>query len=302
MNKTIQMIHAPTNLGLRKHPDGRERGCDKLPDTLEQLGLHSAIDAKVTQRISKPEHPIEEVFDEGTLNGRQVATYSVNLANVVQKVIEDDDFSLVLGGDCSVLVGSALALSRKGTYGLIHIDAHPDYYHQGNRKQAVVGGMDLAIVTGTGTKFLTNLEGRAPYIQPKHVLSIGYRESDPEQDIIEEATIAGISFCSAEQIRREGLEKTTTLIQNYMNRTNEVEGYWLHLDADVLDASIMPCVDCPESNGLTWHELEHILQTILASNLIIGMTVAILDPDLDFTQEVSRKFCNLLIKVLQGKE
>lgn len=228
-----------------------------------------------------------------------MATYSVNLANVVQKVIEDDDFSLVLGGDCSVLVGSALALSRKGTYGLIHIDAHPDYYHQGNRKQAVVGGMDLAIVTGTGTKFLTNLEGRAPYIQPKHVLSIGYRESDPEQDIIEEATIAGISFCSAEQIRREGLEKTTTLIQNYMNRTNEVEGYWLHLDADVLDASIMPCVDCPEPNGLSWNELQYILRTILDSSLIVGMNVAILDPDLDsVAQDVTRTFCNMLMDVL----
>ncbi|MBT2285063.1 arginase family protein [Paenibacillus polymyxa] len=299
MNTTIQIIHTPTNLGLRKHSDGRERGCDKLPDTLEQLGLHSAIGAKITQRISKPEYPVEEVFDEGTLNGRQVATYSVNLANVVQKVLNADDFSLVLGGDCSVLVGSALALARKGTYGLIHIDAHPDYYHQGNREQSVVGGMALATVTGMGISLLTNVEERAPYIHAKHVLSIGYRESDPEQDIIEEATMAGISFCSAEQIRRKGLEKTTTLVQDFMLRTNKVDGYWLHLDADVLDASIMPCVDCPEPNGLYWNELEDILRTILDSNLIVGMTVAILDPDLDsVAQDVTRTFCNMLIDVL----
>ncbi|WP_440116852.1 arginase family protein [Paenibacillus sp. QZ-Y1] len=78
------------------------------------------------------------------------------------------------------------------------------------------------------------------------------------------------------------------------------KGYWLHLDADVLDASIMPCVDCPEPNGLNWNELDYILKTILNSNRIVGMTVAILDPDLDSgAQDVTRTFCNMLIDVLK---
>lgn len=301
MRKEIHILHAPINLGLSRYPDGRERGCGKLPDALEKMGFHTSVQAKVTKRMAQPPYPKESVYHEGALNGAQVASFSVDLANSVEEILNHSAFPLVLGGDCSVLVGSTLALARRGRYGLIHFDAHPDYYHKGNKARAVVGGMALAIVTGKGPDILSNLENQKPYIQSKHAFTFGYRESDPEKEIIEEAKVDGISCWSAERITREGIIKTASKLKKIMN-LNDVDGFWVHLDADVLDASIMPCVDCPEPNGLQWRELAAILKVVLGSDKLVGMNVTILDPDLDPNKKVIKTFSKMLIEVLRPKK
>ncbi|WP_044649250.1 arginase family protein [Paenibacillus terrae] len=298
MEKEISIIHAPTNLGLSRHPDGRERGCWKLPAVLEELGLHTAIGAQVATRLSQPAYPKKYTYNDGALFGAQVAAFSIELADTVEEVLSTSAFSLVLGGDCSVLLGSALALARKGNYGLVHMDAHPDYYHKGNRDKAVVAGMDLAIVTGKGTDILTNLENRKPYIQSSNALTFGYRESDPEQSIIEEAKTEGITCFSAERSLREGGAWTADFLNDFIHQ-REVDGFWLHLDADVLDKTLMPCVDCPESHGLQWKELTDVLRVLLKSPQIVGMSVAILDPELDPGLKVAANFKEMLTAVLR---
>ncbi len=60
-----------------------------------------------------------------------------------------------------------------------------------------------------------------------------------------------------------------------------LDGFWIHLDADVLDPSIMPAVDCPEPGGLTAEELTTLLARLVRSPRFAGMDVTILDPDLD---------------------
>ncbi|TQR47119.1 arginase family protein [Paenibacillus popilliae] len=299
MRSNIRIIHAPTNLGLRKHPDGKERGCGKLPEVLEQIGFHDSIEPHAVIKLSQPVYPAFEQYDDGALHGRLIASFSKTLADEVEKSMESRDFPLVLGGDCSVLIGCALALKRKGRNGLIHFDAHPDYYNKFNKEKAAVAGMDLAIVSGKGTEILTNLENLRPYIRSEDVVSFGYREVDPEQEIIQEATTDGITCWSAARIQKHGIEQVAEDLSNFVIQA-EVEGVWLHLDADILDAAIMPCVDCPEPEGLQWDELAILLKRLLSLPKVIGMDVTILDPDLDTTQEVTQAFSTLLTKVLRA--
>ncbi|PTM57784.1 arginase family protein [Desmospora activa] len=299
MGKNIRIIHAPINLGLRRHADGKERGCGKLPEALERSGLHRSIEPNAVIKLPQPDYPAYDHFDEGALNGRHIAPFSITLADEVEKALTCQEFPLVLGGDCSILVGSALALKRKGRYGLIHLDAHPDYYHKNNRNQAAVAGMALAIVSGKGTEILTNLENRRPYVHGEDIISFGYRETDPEQEIIQEAIAAGITCWSAARLHQLGSEKVATDFINFINRT-EVAGFWIHLDADILDATIMPCVDCPEPHGLLWKELTLLLKLLLSSPKVIGMDVTILDPDLDPMRKVTQTFSELLTNVLRA--
>jgi arginase len=301
MKKDIHIIHAPVNLGLSRDASGKERGCDKLPDALKKVGFHSTLDAADTTIIPKPAYPEERIYNDGALNGSRLASFSIDLADVVEEFLDTKEFPLVLGGDCSILVGCALALARKGRFGLIHLDAHPDYYHKENKEYAVVGGMALSIITGKGTDILSNLEQRKPYVKSKHVLTLGYRESDPEQDIIAEAEMDDITCWSAEYVMREGLDKTAEHLNDFIKK-EDVNGYWLHLDADVLDASIMPCVDCPEHNGLQFSELKVLLKTLLQSHKIIGMNVTILDPELDNNYEVTNTFSDMLIDVFKNNQ
>ncbi|GAA0377510.1 arginase family protein [Bacillus horti] len=298
MKRDIQIIHAPTNIGLSRHPDGRERGCGKLPEALEKVGLHTTLGAQVFKRFEPPIYPKERTFNDGALNALQVAGFSRELADVVESVLDQGSFPLVLGGDCSVLVGSALALKRNGHFGLLYLDAHHDYYHKGNRDEAVVGGMNLAIVTGKGTEILTNLGNQKPYFKPEHVFSFGIRQADEDQDIFEEVRESGITLQGTDHTIKNGAESTAALLKGFIQKTAAVDGFWIHLDADILDASIMSCVDCPEPEGLQWEELKVILKEVFSTNRIIGMNVTILDPELDPKFEVVKAFSNMLTDVL----
>ncbi len=51
--------------------------------------------------------------------------------------------SIVLGGDCSIMLGCLLALRRRERHGLLFLDGHPDFYQPRGRTQWR-GGIDGA--------------------------------------------------------------------------------------------------------------------------------------------------------------
>lgn len=59
------------------------------------------------------------------------------------------------------------------------------------------------------------------------------------------------------------------------------DGFWIHLDADVFDQTIMNSVDDPRPDGLTWDEGIATLRTAIASSRAAGQPVAIYNPDID---------------------
>jgi arginase len=61
----------------------------------------------------------------------------------------------------------------------------------------------------------------------------------------------------------------------------EIDGFWVHLDADSLDPSVMPAVDSPDPEGLLPAELTALLRPLLASPSCVGLNITIYDPDLD---------------------
>lgn len=63
--------------------------------------------------------------------------------------------------------------------------------------------------------------------------------------------------------------------------TPELGGFWVHLDADMLDPSVMPAVDSPDPDGLLPDELTALLRPLVRSPHCVGLNVAIYDPDLD---------------------
>ena len=52
-----------------------------------------------------------------------------------------------------------------------------------------------------------------------------------------------------------------------------LDGFWVRLDADVLDPSVMPTVDSPGPDGLLPDEVRHLLATLLASERCAGLNV-----------------------------
>lgn len=77
-----------------------------------------------------------------------------------------------------------------------------------------------------------------------------------------------------------------------------VDGFWIHLDVDVLTSAVMPAVDSPQPDGLAYPEPHEILGALLRSRAPIGLDVTIFDPDRDPTGESGRRLTDFLVETL----
>jgi arginase len=179
------LIAAPSNLGLRPGSGGAIPGTWKMPEVLIESGLAQALGAVRVDSIERIAY--EESAQPGTRlrNGNSIRRFSLALARKVAESLRAGEFSVVLGGDCSVLLGSLLGARWAGGRGLIHVDGHSDFFHPGNydtsKRLGSVAGMDLALATGRGEPLLTRWGGvSGPLVADADVVQIGERNAqDP---------------------------------------------------------------------------------------------------------------------------
>jgi len=161
--RRLVVIEAPSNLGLRPPAPGKEPGVRRMPEALRTQGLVGRLGAEDGGAVPAP--PYDPAWRPGpvTRNRDAIRGYTVALAGRIGAAVDAGRFPLVVGGDCSILLAGALALRRRGRFGLIYLDGHLDFRHLGNSPHVeAVAGEDLAIVTGRGDDALADIDGLRP--------------------------------------------------------------------------------------------------------------------------------------------
>lgn len=275
MPRPYQLIEAPSILGL--WPSGVEL----LPYALQRSGLlpeaqpAQLVPALVTefsgQRTSRRE----------VLNTSQLAKYTRQLAAAVGAVRGAGQFPVVLGGDCSILLGCALALRREGTFGLAHVDAHADFYQPEAEPKGEAASMDLALVLGHGPAALTDLDHLQPYVHEHHAVQLGQRDAaEAEAAGSQRIEESGVLCLDLATIRRLGTEAAAARALARLTAPG-LAGYWIHFDADVLADEIVPAVDYRIPDGLSWDEARTVLRSLVHTPGAAGLSVSIFNPKLD---------------------
>jgi arginase len=291
----VQIIEVPSPLGLR--PSGLEHA----PDALRSAGLHERLGCPDVVRIDVPSY--SGVRDPATdiLNPRGIAAVALHTAGAVSAALDSGQFPVVLGGDCSIVLGPLLALRRRGRYGLAFLDGHADFQHPREEPNGEVASLDLAVATGRGPGVLADLDGLRPLVRDGDVALIGYRVlGDNDHFLGEHIRSTAITVADLSDIRAHGaghaLERALTTLTR-----PELGGFWVHLDVDVLDDALMPAVDYRHPGGLSWEEAEHILGGLLASRNACGLEVTIFNPRLDPDGSIARRLSDLIEAVLQRR-
>ncbi len=104
------ILEAPSTLGLATDV------VERLPDQLLDLGLAERIHARRARRRAAPPKDPTPDPETGILNARAIAAWSSRLADSVEATLDAGEFPVVLGGDCTILLGSMLAFRRRGRY------------------------------------------------------------------------------------------------------------------------------------------------------------------------------------------
>lgn len=230
-----------------------------------------------------------------------MASYSRALGRKVSEAADDGSFVLLLGGDCSVVLGGLLGARRpgRGRVGLIYIDAHGDFATPETSRTGSAASMCLALATGVGDTPLARLSGNGALVRQEDIVILGRRDdNDPEpwygQDVIRKSPMLDITHA---EIRERGVAET---VRQTLHRITQpsVDGFWIHVDADVLDPSLVPAVDSPEPNGLGLDELAGLLRPLVSHPRAVGLELTIYDPKLDPDGTSATNLTALLTKVL----
>lgn len=295
--RTCILIRAPSSLGLRPLRPGHEPGTWRAPEALTKAGLFDALSPARVVDLPRPRYEGGEQPDTRLRNGHAIRTFNLMLADAILSALRRGEFPIVVGGDCSILLGALAGVRRMTPVSLVHIDGHSDFRHPGNYDpSAVLGsvaGMDLALATGRGEKLLTEWpDVPVPLVPDEYVIQIGEREAREPDFAWSDVSDTAITRIDVYAARDSGGETVLADVKEALNRIDLP--YWVHLDVDVLDQVIMPAVDSPGSPGIDPGDLSILLRGLLSSPRCLGLDMTIFDPDLDPDGAYARLLVSLL--------
>ena len=290
--KEIVLIEAPSNLGLKEPAPGIEPGVKFLPAALDKAGFSTSIGASEKLHVEPPSYSMHLDKASKIRNVDAIVGYSKKLAAAIREVMEENKIPLVIGGDCSVMIGAALALKQGGNFGLFHLDGHTDYMWPEFSQTGGAAGMGLALIAGVGHEKLTNIDGLKPYMEEENIFCVGNREYDDEYVAL--SVESNMHYFDLDDIRKQGPE---TIAQNFLQMVEEekLDGFWIHFDVDALNDEVMPCVDSRTEDGLWYDEVKVLLNPLIQSTHFSGMEITILDPTLD----KEGKYINRFVKEME---
>lgn len=249
----MNLLTAPTALGNRPYEsDGTARWTDRGPAKLREQNLVERLHARDLGDI--PAAPYRDfTFERGKIRNEDLVLDHVK--RIARTLEAHDGFTIILGGDCSVLLGSLLGLSKGRDLGLVFIDGHNDFNTLETTITGAVAGMDLALAIGRGDSELARLGGPRPLVRDEHVVAVGVRDGGFGDSKIRTA------------------ETADEVLHHLANRD-----FFIHVDVDVLDPAFMPFVDSPEPGGLDPDALVNLLKPLVKHPKAVGLELTIYDP------------------------
>lgn len=295
----VEVVAAPSNLGLRPPAPGHEPGVWRAPGVLMAQGLGRRLNTARIVELPRPRYDFGAQPGTRIRNGTAIREHALRLAETVAAALAASRFVVVVGGDCSILLGCLAGARRGGRCGLVHVDGHRDFFHPGNydagSRLGSAAGMDLALATGRGELLLTHWPvAGSPLVTDDDVIQIGDRE--PAETGPGPLGLPMVQL-TIHDVLRAGIGKAADHAIGHL-RHRGLDRVWLHVDLDVLDSGALPAVDTPGQPGLTFDQLGQLLARLIGTGRIAGLDVTIYDPELDPDGEYAPQIVDCLASAL----
>tara|TARA_B100000780_G_C21120793_1_gene453958 strand:+ start:2297 stop:3178 length:882 start_codon:yes stop_codon:yes gene_type:complete len=181
------------------------------------------------------------------------------LGKINEKIISDNKFPLVLGGEHSITPGSIKPFTKKyKELILLHFDAHADLREEYNDEKfshacAIKRCLDFKNVK---------------------VVSIGIRNLSISEMKFYNNNKKRIKIFWGKDKYKWNLKKITNMFLN--------KNVYITFDVDVFDSSIMPATGTPEPGGLHWEDVIPIIRDVCKKANVVGADINELAPIKNF--------------------
>ena len=288
-----------TVIGAPFDSAGAGRGEEHAPRALREAGLVERLGARDIGDVGPVLRPEGRDPRTGVIAFDALVEASTALAEAVGTGSGGDELPLVLGGDCTLLIGVAAGLRGVGIEpALWFADGHADYHDGHSSPTGEAADMDLAILHGDGPGELADLGAPRPLVAPDRTVILGHRRPELGDDVAAELdrVPSPVRRFDATRIRELGPDRVA---RDTIEAT--AGPAWLHLDLDVLDAAALPAVTYPQAEGMGWTELEQLAAPLVASDRLLGVSVADFNPELDPEGAYASRIVGMLERVLASR-
>jgi arginase len=313
--RQVAVLGAPSSIGLRPHDEtGAPQEVSRAPEALRNVGLIGRLDATDLGNVLPPPYEDFERPPGKARNEAGVASYSRSLADRVAAQIADDRFLIVIGGDCSIVLGCLLGAGRarpgvgseRSRIGLVYVDGHADFASPEESMTGSVASMGLALAVGRGDTQLARLAGPMPLARGDDVALIGRRDEGQwyGHEALAVSGILDLPWAAiapdGTAVRPTALAETASTVLDRVAAA-DVGGFWIHVDADALNPDVMPAVGSPEPGGPDIDELATLLAPLVDHSKALGIAVSLYDPSLDPDRSSAPRLVELLAKSRPGE-
>lgn len=192
-----------------------------------------------------------------------------DIQEAVHTVVGNGAFPVILGGDHTIALPDATALSEHlghGRVSMIHFDAHAD-----------TGNIEFGSLLGHAQPMRRLIESGA--VRGDRFLQLGLRGYWPEPETLHWMARQGMRCYEMEEIEDRGL--TDCLSEACTIATDDCDGVFLSVDIDVADPAHAPGTGTPEPGGLTSRELLRAVRRIAYELPVVGLDIVEVAPSYD---------------------
>jgi arginase len=278
IGERLALIGVPTSAGAFAP------GQEQAPTALREVGL--------VELLREAGVDVNDRGDREAWRWRpdRVNRRAQNLAKVVEIVAEtaervtaavgEEEATLVLGGDCTVGVGTVAGhVSTGERVGLLYFDLHADLNVPDTVAPGALDWMGLAHMLGEqgAARELVEVGPRAPLLEPEQVVLFGWDSEGAERGERDAVARLSIEAITVEEVRAGPSAAAARALGLIGSRA---ERLLVHFDVDVIDFTDTPLSENPGRNeGLPYADAIRALDALLASALMAGMTLTELNPN-----------------------
>jgi arginase family enzyme len=256
-------------IGVPSNASSGRRDAGNGPNAMRATNTIAMPDA---QSLLKPGEVLA-VVDYGDFSTDWLATeLSINhVTDMVAETAETGAIPMLVGGDTSMLYPGVKGVARargKGTFGLLHLNAHPDAERFGDHtvsdRQSIFLLLDEGIVDGGDT------------------VQVGLRGPAVDIETLQWLRSKEVRYHTMAEIEQRGFDKVLTSFLSEVE--HGPDAFFVSIDVSVISPTDMIAAGRVAPNGLHIEEVTRVIRHVCAAKDIVGFEITDLAPMLDFSR------------------
>ena len=259
----VAIIGVPNNASSGRRDAGNGPSAMRATNTIAMPDVQS---------LTKP-HEVLSVVDYGDFSVDWLTTELTvgHVTDMVAETAETGAIPMLVGGDTSMLYPGVKGVAQargNGTFGLLHLNAHPDAEQFGDHtvsdRQSIFLLLDEGIVNGSDT------------------VQVGLRGPAVNVESLQWLRSKNVRYHTMAEIQQRGFDKVLKRVLREVEKGPDA--FFVSIDVSVIDPTEMVAAGRIAPNGLRIEEVTQAIRHVCAAKDIVGFEITDMAPMMDVSR------------------